>query len=127
MTEPHTRMSTAYAHTPNTYLSLWRGEIPVPRYGTRRLSELTFHHAVTDAARLFGVTVEQIEGQSQTRAVARARQYAMFLLRQVKLHGSPRYSFPEIGRLFGKDHTTVIHACRAVEKRLAAQTERVAA
>jgi len=44
--------------------------------------------------------------------VARPRQVAMYLAKQL----TPR-SLPEIGRRFGgRDHTTVIHAVRRIEK-----------
>ena len=46
--------------------------------------------------------------------VAQARHVAMYLIRKL---GSPRYSFPHIGRCFKRDHTTVIHGCQQVAKR----------
>jgi chromosomal replication initiator protein len=40
------------------------------------------------------------------------RQIAMYLCRELT-----DASFPEIGRLFGgKDHTTIMHACRQITK-----------
>jgi chromosomal replication initiator protein len=51
--------------------------------------------------------------------VARPRQIAMYLSKQL----TPR-SLPEIGRRFGgRDHTTVIHAVKQIEKLRAADTE----
>jgi chromosomal replication initiator protein len=48
----------------------------------------------------------------RAREVARPRQIAMYLAKQL----TPR-SLPEIGRRFGgRDHTTVIHAVRQIEK-----------
>jgi len=48
----------------------------------------------------------------RARAVARPRQVAMYLAKQL----TPR-SLPEIGRKFGgRDHTTVIHAVRKIEE-----------
>ena len=48
----------------------------------------------------------------RAREVARPRQIAMYLAKQL----TPR-SLPEIGRRFGgRDHTTVIHAVRQIER-----------
>src|SRR3546814_12069968 len=47
----------------------------------------------------------------RVRAIARPRQVAMYLAKEL----TPR-SYPEIGRRFGgRDHSTVIHAVRTVE------------
>jgi chromosomal replication initiator protein len=60
----------------------------------------------------FGLQLTAMFSEDRYRAVARPRQIAMYLTR--KLGGK---SYPVIGRLYGgRDHTTVIHACRAVEK-----------
>ena len=48
----------------------------------------------------------------RAREVARPRQIAMYIAKQL----TPR-SLPEIGRRFGgRDHTTVIHAIKQIEK-----------
>lgn len=60
------------------------------------------------------ITFEQITSKSRKRKYAHPRQEAMWELRQ-----DGRWSFPQIGRLFHRDHTTAIHACRQVEKRRA--------
>jgi chromosomal replication initiator protein len=55
-----------------------------------------------------------IEMVSHRRAaeVSHPRQVAMTLSKQMTVH-----SFPAIGKLFGRDHTTVMHAVKAVEQR----------
>lgn len=53
----------------------------------------------------------EMASQRRSRAVARPRQVAMYLAKEL----TPR-SFPEIGRRFGgRDHSTVIHACKTIE------------
>lgn len=58
--------------------------------------------------------IEMISCRRQ-RDVVHARQLAIYLAKQL----TPR-SLPQIGRRFHRDHTTVLHAIRQVEKRLAA-------
>ena len=61
----------------------------------------------------YGVSVLDIESDRRARECAWPRQTAMWLCRQATAR-----SMPDIGRFFGgRDHTTVIFAIRAVEKR----------
>ena len=58
----------------------------------------------------FKIKVADMYSQKRTRAIARPRQVAMWLARELTPH-----SLPEIGDAFGgRDHTTVLHACRTV-------------
>jgi chromosomal replication initiator protein len=60
----------------------------------------------------YNVRVADMSSARRARAVARPRQVAMYLAKQL----TPR-SLPEIGRKFGgRDHTTVIHAVRKIEE-----------
>jgi chromosomal replication initiator protein len=59
----------------------------------------------------FRIDRGEMASARRTRAVARPRQIAMYLAKEL----TPR-SFPEIGRRFGgRDHSTVIHAVRTIE------------
>ena len=58
----------------------------------------------------FSLTAERLRGRERCRKVARPRQMAMFLARE--LTGA---SLPMIGRHFGRDHTTVLWAIRKIE------------
>ena len=63
-------------------------------------------------ARRFQVKVSELKSKRRTKTVVHPRQIAMYLSRELT-----DASFPEIGRDFGgKDHTTIIHACRQIEK-----------
>jgi len=65
-------------------------------------------HAVSKE---LGVPAQEITGRGRTAELARARQVSMFLARKIL-----NLSFPAIAKAFGgKDHTTVIYACRKVE------------
>ncbi len=63
---------------------------------------------------LFGISGEELVSSSRTPRIAWPRQLAMFLSRE--LTGQ---SLPSIGRQFGgRDHTTVLHACRRTSARI---------
>lgn len=62
-------------------------------------------------AAYYKIRVADITSVRRTRSVARPRQIAMALCKELTQH-----SLPEIGESFGKDHTTVLHACRKVRE-----------
>ena len=66
----------------------------------------------------YNVSRSDILSERRTAAVVRPRQIAMYLSKVLTLR-----SLPEIGRRFGgRDHTTVLHAVRKIEKALADDT-----
>lgn len=67
----------------------------------------------------FNIRVTDLSSSRRTRTLARPRQIAMALAKELTQH-----SYPEIGEAFEKDHTTVLHACRKVEE-LRGEDERV--
>ena len=63
-------------------------------------------------AEYFKIRVADLLSSRRTRSITRPRQIAMSLAKSLT-----RHSLPEIGNAFGgRDHTTVIHACRKVEE-----------
>lgn len=65
---------------------------------------------VNEVAADHGVTAAEILGRSQKQRASQARHHAMFRVRnEVVIDGKPA-SFPRIGRWFGRDHSTVVHA-----------------
>jgi chromosomal replication initiator protein len=66
----------------------------------------------------YNIRLADMHSARRARAVARPRQVAMYLCKQL----TPR-SLPEIGRKFGgRDHTTVMHAVRKIEELRASDT-----
>jgi len=59
----------------------------------------------------YGVTRDQLMGKRRTASVALPRQVAMHLMRR-----QTTLSLSEIGRIFDRDHTTVMHACDKIER-----------
>jgi len=71
---------------------------------------------VSVTAEYFGVSVSDIHSAKKDRTISLARSFGMYLNRRFT-----KMSFPEIGRAMGgKNHATVILACRKVEKHLKA-------
>lgn len=89
----------------------------------RSLPKALVEQVAAEVAREAGLRVRDIMGSSAARHPAHARHLAMWRLRQIlSENGEPRYSFPEIGRAFGRDHTSAMHACRRVDGMLSTVT-----
>jgi len=73
---------------------------------------ITIDEIQRKAAEYFNIRLADMLSARRARAVARPRQVAMYLAKQLTAR-----SLPEIGRKFGgRDHTTVIHAVRRIEQ-----------
>ncbi|GAA6144859.1 chromosomal replication initiator protein DnaA [Thalassolituus maritimus] len=63
-------------------------------------------------AEYYKIKMSDLLSKRRTRSIARPRQVAMALSKELTNH-----SLPEIGELFGgRDHTTVLHACRKIKE-----------
>ena len=73
---------------------------------------VTIDNIQKTVAEYYKIKVADILSKRRTRSVARPRQVAMALAKELTNH-----SLPEIGDAFGgRDHTTVLHACRKIEQ-----------
>jgi chromosomal replication initiator protein len=62
------------------------------------------------AAEYYNIKISDILSKRRSRTIARPRQMAMYLAKELTNH-----SLPEIGDAFGgRDHTTVLHACKRI-------------
>jgi chromosomal replication initiator protein len=74
---------------------------------------VTIEEIKAKTATFFGCKIADLESESRARDVVRPRQTAMYLARQMTTR-----SLPDIARRFNRrDHTTVMHALKQVEKR----------
>lgn len=63
-------------------------------------------------AQHYNIKTSDLDSKRRTRSIARPRQVAMSLSKELTNH-----SLPEIGSYFGnRDHTTVIHACKKIKE-----------
>jgi chromosomal replication initiator protein len=71
---------------------------------------VTIHNIQKTVAEYYKIRVSDLHSKDRSRVVARPRQMAMALSKELTTH-----SLPEIGDAFGgRDHTTVLHACRKI-------------
>jgi chromosomal replication initiator protein len=77
--------------------------------------EINADQIMASTADYFGVSLEDLRGQSRSRVLVNARQVAMYLCRELT-----ELSLPRIGQAFGgRDHTTVMHADRKIRQQMA--------
>lgn len=79
----------------------------MPPRGKARASEIVAEIAVET-----GIAVDALKGEQRVARIARARQLAIW-----RVADETELSLSEIGRLFHRDHTTVLHAIRVTNQR----------
>lgn len=73
---------------------------------------ITLENIQRTVAKYYNLKLTDLTGTRRSRSIARPRQVAMSLAKELTNH-----SLPEIGEAFGgRDHTTVIHACKKIEE-----------
>ncbi|MGQ0629912.1 MAG: chromosomal replication initiator protein DnaA [Sporichthyaceae bacterium] len=77
--------------------------------------EISLATIMAQTAQYFGLSIDDLCGQSRSRVLVTARQIAMYLSRELT-----DMSLPKIGQQFGgRDHTTVMHAERKIRQLMA--------
>jgi chromosomal replication initiator protein len=91
-------------------------EVAEESIGTGSRAAVGDHRVTIDeiqkkTAEYYKLDLRELHSARRARRVARPRQVAMYLARELTSR-----SLPDIGRRFGgRDHTTVLHACRRIE------------
>jgi chromosomal replication initiator protein len=74
--------------------------------------QVTLQNIQKIVAEYYQIRMSDVLSKRRNRSVARPRQIAMALAKELTTH-----SLPEIGDAFGgRDHTTVLHACRKIQE-----------
>ena len=74
--------------------------------------QVTIDNIQRTVAEYYKIRVADLLSKRRSRSIARPRQVAMALAKELTSH-----SLPEIGDAFGgRDHTTVLHACRVIKE-----------
>jgi chromosomal replication initiator protein len=85
----------------------------------KRTTAMTVDEIQLRTAEAFGVSVDALLSASRAGAIAWPRHVAMYLARELTAQ-----SLPAIGHAFGgRNHTTVLHACRRTAERIATDPE----
>ena len=79
---------------------------------SRRSAGVSFDSISRAVCERFAVRPQDLRSRRRTQQVAVPRQLAMYLCRRLT-----HASYPRIGELFGRDHSTVMHATDATERR----------
>lgn len=81
--------------------------------------KLTIEEIQRKVAEHYNIRLSDMIGPKRLRTIARPRQVAMYLAKQL----TPR-SLPEIGRRFGgRDHTTIMHGVRKIEELMSTDSQ----
>lgn len=73
--------------------------------------KVTIDNIMSTVAKYYNIPLKDLRSPRRSRMLARPRQVAMALARELTEH-----SLPDIGEAFEKDHTTVLHADRKVKE-----------
>jgi len=88
-----------------------RPELVRRRLARRSTPRPTLRQIAAATARQFGLKVAQLRGRSRSHSVVQARAMAVYMARRWT-----NQSLKQIGEYFGgRDHSTVLHACRRIE------------
>ena len=63
--------------------------------------------------RKYGISKEDLLGKKRTKEIAQARHVSIYLIKKIT-----EMSYPNIGKIFGRDHTTALSSCDVIEKKL---------
>ena len=81
--------------------------------------KLTIEEIQRKVAEHYNIRLSDMIGPKRMRTIARPRQVAMYLAKQLTSR-----SLPEIGRRFGgRDHTTIMHGVRKIEELMASDSQ----
>jgi chromosomal replication initiator protein len=104
----------AYASLTSTPVSLAMAREILKDILVEKNREITVEEIQKTVATHFNIKVADIKSPKRLKALVLPRQIAMYLARQLT-----SCSYPEIGERFGgKDHSTIIHAIKKIEKQM---------
>jgi chromosomal replication initiator protein len=102
----------AFAELQNQQITTEFARETLKNFLSQAAHSLTVEAVQKEVASYFGVKLADLKSPRRHQTIARPRQIAMYLARKLC-----KSSYPELGQKFGgKDHTTVLSACRKIEQ-----------
>jgi len=74
---------------------------------------VTVEKIFTSVYKKYGIPKDELTGKKRSKEIANARHVTIYLIRKIT-----EMSFPNIGKIFEKDHTTILASYEKIEKRL---------
>jgi chromosomal replication initiator protein len=115
-------MTLERPHSPKKYQSLTaeEAELIVEKSFIRTEKRVDVRAIQQNVEEYYGISHSDLIGAQRSQNISNARHIAMYLARTLT-----NISLPEIGKAFGgKDHTSVLYACRNTEKKYAGDPEK---
>ncbi len=103
----------AMAYIQGTEVSMEHAKAVVSDILTAKSAAVTPEKVITYVSQKYNIPFEDIVGMRKTDAIASARQIAVFLLRELT-----DMSHANVGKVFNRDHSTVISSVNKIKKRM---------
>ena len=97
-------------------LTMRRAEATLNHYEKPR-EHITIAYIIEVIAAAFNLEIDMLKGKKRLARINHARQLAMFLAREMT-----EASLPQIGDVFGRSHTTVLHGCNKIQEEIEVDT-----
>lgn len=104
----------AYKSLVNREITLELAEEALKEFGPKDNSVITPEYIVEQCSKALGVSAEELYSDNRKKEISSARKTTMFIIREIL-----GMSFPKIGALFGKDHSTAMYAIKSIETQIA--------
>ena len=80
-------------------------------YGENTVKKITPEYIIECCAKFYKVKKEDIYSEKRNSDIVFARQASIYIIKELT-----NLSFPKIGAIFGKDHTTAIYAIKKMKQ-----------
>ena len=102
----------AYSLLEEKPISLALTQVVLKDMVNETVKTISFEMIMQTVAAHFHINMDEMRSKKKSQNIVLPRQIAMHLARKLTKH-----SLPEIGKAFGgRDHTTVMHACKKIEQ-----------